>query len=250
MAIKKNTQKILLLLNTAQSISQQLFPLDVVSRVVPDLSESGFRSLVVLMEKRKLIFRERTRGITSIGISEQGKRTLIATFPALDSKWSSWEGDWSMLIFLEAPAGDPHFRYLRSVLISAQSMVVSRGVYAIAGAFPRAILHELETLYSGNTLLVSGESTQMGFNRPLINTYYDLGVIVDLYSGIGNEIDSLLEKYNAKIVSIDQYKISISTIMDRIISCLSTDPGFIHYYYPGLPGLKEIWDKLRRLSLL
>lgn len=247
MAIKRNAQKILLTVFTSQQQSPLVVSSDKLRLVVPDLTETGYRSLLLFLINKDLLFREKVFGAVSVGITDQGRKALISLFPALDDRWQVWNGQWMVLVFLEATKTDPHFRYLRSLLLQEQALVLSRGVYLAAGSFSHRIMQECESLYSSAVAVFSVDTWYRGLNRPLIVNYYDLTAKVEVYSGISGDVSQLLGKVMQNKNSTDQQKTNISSIIDRLIDSLREDPGFIKYFFPDVPGVTRILSDLQKI---
>jgi len=250
MAVKKNTQKILLALYSNSQEPPVVTPVDRLAVVVPDLSPSGFRSLIMFLETKQLIYRQRVLSTVSVGITEEGRRVLTALFPALQTRWRQWQGNWMVLVFLKAPHSDPHFRYLRKLLLSEQSIVFTRGVYLAPDSFSPRIIHECQSLYSKSVSLFSVEKWLMGLDRPQVISYYDLTAKIESYSGISKEIDQLLIKHTYKKGLNNQLKNNISSLFDRLVDSLREDPGFSRFYFPGTPEVNKIISGLQQLLIL
>lgn len=250
MAIKRNTQIILLTLFSAEQASTPLVPLPKLRNLSGNLTESGFRSLLLFLEKKHFIFREKVLSTSSYSLTEEGRRELITLFPALDSKWQAWQGKWSILVFLKAPINDNHFRYLRELLLVEKTMVLSRGIYLVPGDPSSRLLKELENSYRGAVSLFSIDKAFFGWDRQSIVSYYDLTSIVEAYSGISNEISLLLDKINYEKGLTNQQKNMFIKINNRFISSLQGDPGIVHYYFPGLPGARQILSQLNKIISL
>lgn len=248
--MKKNAQKILLALYKSRAEVPTTLDVSRLRKVVPDLTETGYRSLLLYMSNKDYIFRERILGSTSVGITELGQRSLTAIFPALDTSWDTWKGEWVVLLFLTAPKTDLHFRYLRSLLIQENALPITRGVYLTARSFSDKILREVEVSYPKSIALLSVNSWLKGVDRPLIFSYYGITGLVDSYSGISKEIDLLLEKKAQNKDSFNQSKFNLVSVIDRLLDCLRQDPGFHKFYFPDTPGGAEMIRKMQSLIAL
>lgn len=250
MAIKKNAQKVLLTLFTPQHERSLVTPVEKLQQVTPDLTESGYRSLLLFLEGKKLIYREKVFGHVSVGITDEGRRTLTALFPSLQNKWQTWQGTWMVLVFLQAPKTDSHFRYLRSLLLAEQAIPLSRGVYLTADSFSQRLLLECQSLYPQSVAIFSVHRWEMGLDRPLIINYYDLAAKAEAYSSTGNQLNQLLGKNQLNKNSTNQLKNHISPLIDRFLIFLREDPGFIKHFFPDTPDASEIIAKLQKVIAL
>ena len=247
MAIKKNAQKLLLALYTPQESPAVLLPTESLRLVVPDMSSSGYRSLILFLQQKHLLFTEKLLGKVSVGITEEGRNVLTGLFPALNKDWSSWNGEWMVLIFLTAPKSDPGFRYLRQLLREEKSLALSRGVYLAAGSFSHRILIETKQLYHQSVAILSARQWHSGFERPVVVTYYDLASRAEVYSGISGEISRLLlMKHGDKELTYQQ-KTRFSSIFERLLDSLREDPGFTSFYFPDTPGVLSILSQFQKV---
>jgi DNA-binding transcriptional regulator PaaX len=214
------------------------------------MTESGYRSLLLFLERRQYLFREKIFGAVSIGITDEGRKAVLALFPALAERWASWNGQWMMLVFLDAPKSDPNFRYLRQALLAEKSLPLSRGVYLAADSFSDRVLTESKQLYSHSVAILSAERWLVGFERPLIVKYYDLTSRVETYSGISDEVCRLLGLIEAGKKLTDQQKTKFGLLFERYIDCLKDDPGFTSYYFPDSPGVLNLLHKAQQILKL
>lgn len=250
MAIKKNAQKLLLTLYTPQGQRPVTLPADRLRYLVPDMSDGGYRSLILFLERKNLLYREKVFGSVSLGITEVGRSTLITLFPALDRTWLTWQEEWMVLVFLEAPKSDPNFRYLRQLLLAEKSLVLSRGVYLAAGSFSNRILIETKQLYSQSVAIVSADRWYLGLERPLIVRYYDLTSRAEVYSGVSKEISRLLVVASAAKKLTDHQKTRLSSILERLLESLRDDPGFTSHYFPDTPDILNLVSQIQKIILL
>lgn len=250
MAIKKNAQKLLLALYAQPDQHQVTISVHKLRYLVPDMSEGGYRSLLLFLERRNFLFRERVFGSVAVGITEAGKEALIRLFPALDRSWNSWNGQWMVLVFLNAPKSDPNFRYLRQLLLSEKSLALSRGVYLAAGSFSNRILMETKQLYNQSVVILSADKWHWGLERPVIVKYYDLASRAEVYSGIGSELRRLLSISEVGKKLTDQQKSAISSIIERFAESLKEDPGFTSHYFPGVPGAIDLVSQIQKVISL
>lgn len=248
--MKRNVQKILLSLYTFSSGQQLVLSLKSIRRVVPDMSEGGFRSLLLFIERKGWIVKESLPGSQYISLSHKGREALKVKFPALNESWAVWTGQWQALVCIQAPTSDLQFRYLRQKLTAQHAFPLSRGVYLSANGFSQEIVELCRSLYQDSVVIFSVGEWSFGLERPIITKYYDLASVVSVYSSISTTIDSLLVKFVSKKDRMDRYIYEISTAIDRLCGCLSDDPGFSNYYFPGVPDATSVLPKIQQLLQL
>ena len=245
--MKNNAQKILLLLFSLPAQPPVLLTKNQLMAAVPDMTAGGFRSLLRFLEQKGWLSKESISQQQLISLTAQGKEALIARFPALNSRWLTWKGEWQALVFLSAPKTDPQFRYLRQLVLTHHCLQLSRGVYLAAGGFDQAVLVACDSLYQHSVVIFSVANWDFGFDRPIISKYYDLASIASIYSSISSSIDQMLANFNENKLRTNQPKVSIATTIDRLCQVLKEDPGFTGYYFPGLLDLPVLLGKLRQL---
>lgn len=248
--MKKNVQKILLSLYSYSSSQQVVLSLKNIRTVVPDMSEGGFRSLILFIERKGWIVKESLPGAQYISLTHKGREALKVKFPALNESWAVWNGQWHALVCIQAPQSDLQFRYLRQKLTAQHVFPLSRGVYLSANGFSQEIIELCRSLYQDAIVIFSVGEWQFGLERPIIAKYYDLASIVSVYSSISSSIDELLVKINAKKERTDHSNSVIATAIDRLCNCLKEDPGFSKYYFPGLPDIGFVLPKIQQLLQL
>ncbi len=212
--------------------------------LVPDLSESGFKSLLYLLEQQELVNRELGDAEPVYSLTNLGKRAVEDEFPALSNRYDSWEGDWALLVFLTAPKGDPQFRYLRSLLLSQGAVALNRGVYLGAGGFSNRVMVELENEYRRSVVLLTVGEWQIGSEKPIVMKSLGLNDIVANYSGIGKQLARLLQEKLEKSSLKNQTKQDSLILFQQFLSVLQEDPGFTTRYIarstPPLSLLAEL----------
>ncbi|PIY80838.1 MAG: hypothetical protein COY80_00780 [Candidatus Pacebacteria bacterium CG_4_10_14_0_8_um_filter_42_14] len=248
--MKKNSQILLLSLFTQQSTQAYSLTVPQLRRLVPDLTDSGFRSLLHVLEKKLLISSERIQGRRRFYLTNDGKNALVGLFPSLDTSWQSWDGSWVCLVFLQAPKGDLQFRYLRSLLLEYRAVAISRGVYLYPRQLPAVVLEALQRLYIGSVLCFGVAEWQFGTERPIVVEKYTLESLLDIYSGVSKEARQLLSIENESLRLTVQQKSRIASLFDRLLSALTIDVGFMSYYFPGSPRGSEVLALVQRLFTL
>lgn len=245
--MKKNAQKILLCLYVFSNQEQALLTDKQLRIVLPDMTEGGFRSLLLFLQRKGLLIKESFNQLQYYSITERGREALNAKFPALNPQWRDWNGTWHVMTFLQAPKSDPQFRYLRQLLIADHVLPMTRGVYLAAGGFSSEVLTTCSSLYADCVVIFSVANWEFGLIRPIVVKYYDLASVASLYSSISKSLEQLLEIFNSDKSSTNQQKMNISTTIDRLWSGLKEDPGFASYYFPDLPDIRLILKQLFQL---
>lgn len=248
--MKKNSQILLLSLFSEGGRQPLSLTVSQLRRLVPELSDSGFRSLLHVLEKKQMISSERDQGKRRFYLTNDGKNALVRLFPSLDPSWQSWNGSWVCLVFLQAPKSDLQFRYLRSLLVEHRAVALSRGVYLYPRQLPAIVLESLQRLYIGSVLCFSVAEWQFGTERPIVVEKYTLESLIDIYSGVSKEAKQLLGDENVSSRLTVQQKSRIASLFDRLLSALTSDLGFMNYYFPGSTRGSEVLILVQRLLTL
>ena len=251
--MKKNTLKILL---STAAPSDRLRPIAAESLhrfVVPNLSKAGLRSLLYLMKEKGYIKLQSASsqlgaagGAYVFGQSE-GWRSLLAAIPALRPEWSSWQGDWACLVFLQAPASDRQFRYLRSFCLNHHYFQLTRGVYLAPTWYLKQTLLELEGVYRHSIQVLTVGEWVGGDVREQILEHFDVMGLSTLYSGISNQYQQLLESFVPKKRLNEQQIKYFRSIFERTHDLLLQDLGLVWYYTNSMRpplSLVESWQSL------
>ena len=72
--------------------------------------------------------------------------------------------------------------------------------------------------------------------------------LANSYSSISKEITTLLEKETNIKGAVEQSKMEISSVFDRLFVSLVNDFGVIHEYYPHVPSGVDLVFSLQELS--
>lgn len=250
--MKDNTKKLLTWLYRPQDKdAAQLattIDYDQLRFLLPDMTPGGRRSLVHYLSQQHLIRAERLSHQTQLSLTSHGEQALAAQFPVFSRARYDWPGQWSALIFLQAPNSDRHFRYLRALLLNHHAFHLRRGVYLHPGEFPPKILNTCQELYVGHVVIVSWQQWQFGDERSLISHHYMLSDLSEVYSGISREINQLLsEKKQQKGLTHKFYR-QIFSVFDRLFSILPQDAGLLTHYYPQSPHAAQLLTQLQALA--
>lgn len=230
--MKQNTQKLLTWLYSP--VEERSYAVDYrqLALILPDMTSGGRRSLVHYLTQKLLIRTERMSDKTLISLTPHGIDALVAQFPAFNEIHQQWQGQWSILIFRSGPKGDPHFRYLRQLLLDNHAFSLSRGVYLYPGELPEQVINVCKKMYVGAVVIVATHQWSFGDERRIINQHYLLSDLAEVYSGVSKEINQLLELKNNQKRLTKKSRLQIYSVFNRLFNILSQDPGFLHYYHP------------------
>lgn len=220
-------------------------------RVLPSLlstlSNAGRRSLLFRLEKNGYITREFAHGERVLVGTDVSRRAVEQQFPVLISDARSWNGEWSIVLFLQPPKHDKNFRYLRSNLLAHKALDLTRGVYGYPGQLPLSVLNDITERYESAVHVVSVSEWIVGSIRPIVIKKYLLQSLLDIYSGISDDITNLLRKKDGKKRLKEKEIALFNDSLKRFYDVLGSDNGILSYYFPGSPDAKNI---LRDLQLI
>lgn len=247
--LSKSSASLLTWLYGAYLTGNRPVALNEASLVVPDLSESGLRSLLSQLRKRKWVTLDtvgvdRYLAITSYGISE-----IVAHFPALSDQIDTWEGEWKLLVFLTSPSFDPQFRFLRHFLLQYHFGQLSRGVYLYPFQLPPEVVHQL-SFYPGSVVVVATKEWQVGDERSTMGSLFSLTDLCNSLSGISKEVNELLAINTGKKELMSQNRDSFYVVFDRLLSILEFDLGIHRRYFPQVKTSKALLCDLQQLFKL
>ena len=129
--MKDNSKKILLFLYPTKDEERWLTSSGI-RRLLPDLTDAGFKSLLFLLEKKQFIKVDKTTNEFRYSLSSYGKSFLEDKFPALLAKSDKEQEAWKIIIFLDSPKTDKNFRYLRSFLTKNKAIALTRAVFSLS----------------------------------------------------------------------------------------------------------------------
>lgn len=246
--MKLNTQKLLVWLYAPEVEKRRLIDYQELKLLLPDMTNGGRRSLIHYLTQKLLVRTERMRELTYISLTSHGINALVAQFPAFDVARQQWQGEWSVLVFRSGPKGDPHFRYLRQLLLDNHALSLSRGVYLYPGELSSRVIDVCKKMYVGAVIVFTTHQWTFGDERRIINQHYLLSDLVEIYSGVSKEINQLLElKSNQKRLT-KKSRLEIYSVFNRFFNVLNTDPGFLHYYYPQTPSALMLLNQLHSIT--
>lgn len=191
--------------------------------IVPHLTPAGLRSLLYGLERKQLILTRRQGGELQYGLTTMGKTLIEAEIPALASSDSTHTDQSSVLIFLQSPASDRNFRYLRQFLLNQHWVSVSRGVFLYSAKPSELVLMTIQRLYAQSVVILRVGDWLWGDQRLLIGQQTALNLADELYSGISREITRLIEDLLDQKDLDDQSKMKINSVFDRLYAALKQD---------------------------
>lgn len=246
--MKENAQRILSWLypqvNTSRWVKTAELPL-----IVPAVTSGGLQSILLYLQSRKRVVVERVGGSQAVSITTHGMKALEEVIPAFLPVRREWKGEWQLLLFLEAPAQDKNFRFLRRVLLAAAALPLARGMFLYPGDFPDKVTFELSNSYEGSVLLVKLKDWTFGDEKAIIGSIFPLGDLTDDYSSISKEIDTLLAIGTPMISFTDPQKVLFSSVFDRLFLALQTDMGIQRAYFPQVETGVSLLFTLQNISL-
>lgn len=245
--MKRTTLKILLWLYRDASDDQFLITLEQLQIIVPELSQSGFRSLINLLRKRKLVSGEVRDGQTIFRLTAYGREAIEAHFPNLIIREDEEAINWSLIVFLTPPSTDKGFRYLRKFLLAEGCAQLTRGVYLKPYLIPDKIRQLLLKLYVGNVLITEVGEWAFGDERSVICDNFQLYDLQKTYSGISDEIETLLKDKIVKKDTKDQYNQKICLVFDRLLLAMEGDLGLLDSQFPGTITATHLISRLQNL---
>ena len=258
--MKHNTRKIGLALYPTASVEQieagvtpDSFPSltrEQLRVLVPELTEAGFNSLLFLLSKRQFLIRNKVNQHFIYSLSTTGLKQLESQFPALLVAKQAWQGQWQLIVFLQAPNHDQHFRYLRHFLLNHACISLQRAVFIYPGQLPDTIWAELRASYQQAVLVLNSTQWLLGDPRIVIGQKINLQDDLTAYSGISKELQGLTDLSTHKKAFSRQSKVLFSSIFDRFMVILEQSSGLIRHYYPQVEGPIELLEQLQKLAQL
>ena len=245
--MKENSIRILTWLYPKDSSSRWV-DVEELSLFLPNMTKSGLQSSLLFLQKRKRILLEKINSIQAVSITSYGMKSLEKEIPAFSQQRRQWKGDWWAIVFLKAPDHDKNFRFLRRVLLAEHSLPLTRGVFLFPGPITEKISYELRQSYEGLVMVAPFKNWTFGDDREIIGSILQMSDLANSYSSISKEITTLLEKETNIKGAVDQSKMEISSVFDRLFVSLANDFGVIHEYYPHVPSGVDLVFSLQELS--
>lgn len=243
--MKENSKKILLFLYPSEN-EPVWFSFKELQSLVPNLSLAGLQSTLFLLDKKDLLRIDKTQAELSYSLSSYGKSYLEDLFPALCESDGKWQGDWSLIIFLEAPSTDKNFRYLRSYLTQNKAISLTRAVYLYPGLISDKIKADLQRSYKNAVLVLKVSKWLFGDDFKIIGQKAQLNDLFELYSSISKELDRLISIKSNEKEFTQQEKISFFSALSRFLGVLDSDPALLTLYFPQVEPAKQLLAKLQK----
>jgi DNA-binding transcriptional regulator PaaX len=245
--MKQTTKKILLWLYETAEVEDRQVAVDDLRLILPEITNSGFRSLLNLLKKQQLISQEEKEDKNQLRLTSYGRGSLEAEFPVFSPVMNDWSGQWSLVLFSNAPKSDKQFRYLRKFLVDRQCGQLARGVYVYPGVLPSDVKTLLLKLYIGSVTVVSIDQWLFGDEQSIISGIYSLSDLKNSYSGISTEIHQLLKQKSTKKSIEDRDKQAVCLVFDRLVNSLHSDLGLLPHYYPDSKSGDQLLSQLQTL---
>lgn len=237
--MKENSKKILLFLYSSENDPIWL-SLSQLSGALPGLSRAGLQSSLFLLDKKDFLRTDKTRVEWRYSLSSHGKSYLEELFPALCDDHEQWRGDWSVVIFLQAPKTDKNFRYLRSHLAKNRAISLTRAVYLFPGTISDVVRTELQKSYKNAVLVLRISEWLFGDDYKVIGQKAQLNDRFELYSSISRELERLIEIKTKNKVFTQQENSRFFSALDRFMSVLAIDEALLNFYFPELESAKKL----------
>ncbi len=251
--MKDNTQKLLVWLYQSEDNGEageaekaRLVGYDQLELLFPDYTPGGRRSLIYYLQQKHLLKTERQGRKSGFSLTTHGREAVEALFPALSERFRG-QLQWQAVIFIEAPRGDQHFRYLREQLLAKQAICLSRGVYLYPGPLPASLQAELRSLYVGAVQVLKIEQWEFGDEQAIVEEHYKLSDVVEILSGLSSEVEELLTNKKEQNSLTNKNKQQLFTVFDRLFEVLKNDAGLSSYYYPQTPTARKLLSDLQGL---
>ncbi len=243
--MKENSKKILLFLypSTDEPVWLTFHQLH---ELVPHLSVPGLQSSLFLLDKKDFLRIDRTQANWQYSLSSYGQSYLEELFPALSSQIGERYEAWSVFIFLQAPATDKNFRYLRSYLIENKAVALTRAVYLYPGLLSAKIRSDLQNSYKNAVLVLKVSDWLFGDDFKVIGQKAELHDLFELYSSISKELDRLIDIKAVKKSLTKQEKTAFFSALSRFLELLAIDPALLRKYFSQVETARELLFKFQK----
>lgn len=242
--MKRNTKQILAWLYPEEG-SVRWVKKSELAWVMKDLTKGGLTSLLHYLQNQKKIVMESFSNEIQVSISSHGMRALETSIPVFSPQRREWRGDWTQVVFIQAPSNDAGFRFLRKLLLKYHGLVLARGIFLFPGNLPEEISTELRSSYEGAVSVMRLRDWAFGDERSIMGQNFTMSDLSALYSSISKDINQLLIKNSSKKGFSDQSKLLFSSVFDRLFHSFENDPGLLQYYFPQVESGLELLFSLR-----
>ena len=242
--MKENSKKILLFLYPNEN-ELVWWSLDELHDLLPHLSLAGLQSALFLLDKKELLRIDKTQVKWRYSLSSHGRSYLEELFPALCESNEQWRGEWSLIIFLEAPKSDKNFRYLRSYLTQNKAIALTRAVYLYPGSLSEKIHADLQNSYKNAVLVMKVSKWLFGDDFKVIGQKAQLDDLFGLYSSISKELDRLISIRSNKKSFTQQEKTAFFSVLSRFLGVLEIDTALLRLYFPQVESARKLLSKFQ-----
>lgn len=261
MALKKNSVRILSWLfpgHEPRWLATEDLPF-----LLPELSSGGQRSLVAFLIKENLLEKvpyELVRESKSSSINGKSTQVLRATEyakVALRAQFSSfrffdepWQGQWSVISFLDSPKSDLQFRYLRTRLLAHNAGQLRPGTYLYPGELPSELMHQLTQLYVGSVVVWQTKSWRFGDERHIVGSLFGLQDTAQSFSSISSQLLGLLVKDGAQKSLTKQQKSTLFMVFSRWVATMEESAGIYSWYFPQVKTPENLLSEFHSIYSL
>jgi hypothetical protein len=219
--MKQSSKKILSSLWFSPQDSVVVFSTVALQQLVPELSQSGCRSLLTHLQTKGLIAAGRLGDTRGWYLLEAGRAALSEHFPLFKDLPDIW---W-IVICRTPPEGDREFRFLRQQLLGHYALPLSRGVYALWGEIPPSITELLRSSYSRSVFVASLNDVSYGDFRFECEEYFHTSDVLRAYSSVSSQAARLISEISSKNRLTEGQKKEIVNIYWQWYSAVESDPG-------------------------
>lgn len=201
------------------------------------LTAAGWRSLMFQQFKSGVIQRVDLGERTMLTLTPQGVAASMTAFPALDTRWRAWQGNWIAVLFQQAPNSDPQFRQLRQELLGLAGLPLSRGIYLVPTVYRWELMVKTEA-YARGLAIAPVEQWLRGQPNARAIEFFHLTELAQNYSGISAECTRLLGVKRRSKKRDHQQKMQFLAAFNRFWEVLGDDRGLLPHFLP--PAMNSV----------
>lgn len=246
--IKHNTQQLLVWLYSSNGL-QRLVPIEDTNYLWWQLVSEGRRSLLRHLVKNDYITVNTIRRRKYLCLTSFGRECVERLFPGLSPQQRFWQGQWQLIVLTGANEAAAKARSLRQLLRQEGAFLLERGVYMCPAPLNSEFKNRLTNDYRGQLLIWETEKCLFGDERLIIFRKSGLLEVLNLYSGISNDLSRLTDLRKSEKYSIDQYMSLLISTFTCFFDILSQDSGLIRFYFKNELCGEEILSRLQNLAL-